>query len=217
MTLLYQNSRRFKADFYGDILFSKKPLLRLFSIVYSPRVQRDKNFVLRIDQIKPIVISKPLKPFMKAKLETRKLRYFYQISRTKLLYIVKRVQGHTSNIKQQLIFFLESQIWVVMWRTQFFIRSKIKHLLLANKILKDTSSIPKLSFHVMPGEIIKVKQFPHFLYERLCRNQLRLRESHLFIDYQNLFVMPVHYKHDPFMFFKCDYNSVFYKPQSRVF
>jgi len=218
MSTLLSNCRKLRADIYGEILLSRhKPILSLFKLIYRPRVKQDANFVLRIDRLTPEVPLKRFAPFTKAKVESRKFRLFYKLTRTKLKYIVNRAQFNSYNLQKQLFSYLESQLWVVLWRTQFFPRLNINNIIKSRYIRKDDSVITNISFHVIPGDLIRIRKFPHFLYERFQRKQLRLFEHDLFIDYKNLFLIKIRNDSVPFFFFKCNWISVFYRPTSRRF
>jgi hypothetical protein len=204
MGSLLSNCRRLRADIYGEILIpsKKKLLLSLFKIIYRPRPKQDANFVLRIDRLVPETPLKRFAPFTKAKVESRKFRLFYNLSQKKLKYIVNRAQFRSINLQKQIFSFLESQIWVILWRSQFFPRLHIKNIIKSKYVKKEDVFITTPSFHVIPGDIIRIKRFPYFLYERYQRKQLAVFETSLYIDYKNLFIIKLDQNEIPFFFFE---------------
>jgi len=144
-----------------------------------------------------------------------KFEAFYHLKPSRFRTFLKRQKKIKGNAIQQLFWFLESQIHIILWRLQFFQRFSIRKLLLSNKVLCNFSSITVPSYHVSPGDFITIHEFPHFLQERLSKRWLRLRDHHLFVDYSLLCVIPLYFPTNPFFFFKYDLSCIVFSPRYR--
>lgn len=215
MSIHYQVCRKLGVDIHGDILLSTKPLRGLFRRVYPERIKRDRNFVLRIDRLRPLKVPTRLTPFVLQKLEKQKFEAFYHIRPSKLRQLIMRQKKIKGNAITNLFFFLESQIHVILWRLQFFSRHDVRRILSMNNILVNGAPIKSPSSHVSPGDFIIIRKYPNLLYERLLKGKLRLRERHLFVDYGLLCVIPLYMPTNPFFYFKYDLSYIIFTPKYR--
>jgi hypothetical protein len=213
MSIHYQVCRKLGVDIHGDILLSRKPISGLFKRVYPEIIKRDRNFVLRIDRLRPSKSQMRLTPFVLQKLEKEKFEAFYHLRPSKLRQLIIRQKKIKGNAIENLFFFLESQIHIILWRLQFFNRHSIREILAAHNILVNGLPLKSPSSHVNPGDFITIHKYPNLLQERLSKGKLRLREKHLLVDYSTLCVIPMYMPSNPFFYFKYDLSYIIFTPR----
>lgn len=213
MSTHYQVCRKLGADIHGDILLSQKPIRGLFRQVYPERFKRDRNFVLRIDRLRPLKLPTRLTPFVLQKLEKQKFEAFYHLRPSKLRQLIMRQKKIKGNAIETLFYFLESQIHVILWRLQLFSRHDVRKILAEGKVLANGVLLKSPSSHANPGDFITILKYPNLLQERLLTGKLRLRENHLFIDYSLLCVIPLYMPSNPFFYFKYDLSYIIFTPK----
>jgi len=213
MSVHYQVCRKLGVDIHGDILLSRKPLRGLFKRVYPERRKRDRNFVLRIDRLRPSKVVTRLTPFVLQKLEKQKFEAFYHLRPSRLRQIIMRQKKIKGNAIENLFFYLESQIHVILWRLQFFSRHDVRNILSEGYILANGMQLKSPSSHVSPGDFITIHKYPNLLQERLSKGKLRLREKHLFVDCKTLCVIPLFMPTNPFFYFKYDLSYIIFTPR----
>lgn len=213
--------RKLNVDIWGEVLFTTKTF-QLLEVIYRPREDFGRNFVLRIDKTTPTKLKRPLSKFSLGKVDKAKFEAFYDFSPKQLRHIISRAKGLRINTQATLLKLLELQLHIVLWRTQFFrLQSDIKTFIKRGNVCVNpigNQFIPQTiaGFRVSKFDFIIFNKpnLNYFLYLRQ-RQYFRLREHHLYINYGTCSIFLVDWP-DPaklFHFFPFEYANIFFTPR----
>jgi len=213
----FQICRELKADIWGELLLSKKPL-KLLNSVYRPIYKRSRYFVLRIDQTKPRQTRKALSKYSRGIVDKAKFAAFYDYSPNSLRHIILREKHLFGNTQQRLLSFLESQLHIILWRTQMFrLQTHAKDYIKSGAVRVAGKRIINPKFRAVKYDLITLKK-PRlgWLKRLLYKRMFRLREHHILIRYK---APCIFYLRNPnprklFHFFRFHYANIFFTPRN---
>jgi len=214
--------RKLNADIWGELLYTSKSL-RLIKKVYRPQEKRSTRFVVRIDHLVPANVKRPVSNFSLGKLDKGKFEAFYDYTPKNLRHIISRQKGLRQDIKVALLTFLESQLHIILWRTQLFqLQVDAKRFIIRGNVMVNPITFyeyPKRSpgFRVSKFDFIILKRninLRHF-YHLQQVNLFQLREYHLLIDYETFAIF---YLENPnpeliFHFFSFEFANILFTPR----
>jgi len=203
-----------KADLWGEILTSNKPIFPLFNAFYKPYNKRPANFVLRIDQTRPQPKQKIYSRYGLAILERRRLSCFYSLTISQLRNLILQSKNTTTDSFGQFIAVLESMLHIVLWRSSLFANpNTLKRYIRGANVFINKNRTNSIFFHVSPGDFIS---FDGLLREpfrlRLTHRELRLNNNHFLL---NLRLLEIFYLAHPkptqlFNYWKPNYKNAFF-------
>jgi ribosomal protein S4 len=204
-------SRELNVDIWGTILNGTKPL-RVFRKIYRPYEGYKNAFVLRVDKNRPKDYRKPLSAFSLGKVDKAKFEAFYGLSPRKLRHLIKRERNLRGNLFERLQTTLESQLFIILWRTQLFGSvDKIKPYIRANNVAVNFNTVSNPGNRAFDYDLITLSKFsPVGFIKSIREKRLRLRDEHLLVSYSGFAVVVLPIKGSLFYYFPFDIANIYY-------
>jgi len=203
-----------KADLWGEILNSNKPIFPLFNVFYKPYNKRPANFVLRIDQTRPQPKQKIYSRYGLAILERRRLSCFYSLSISQLRNLILQSKNTTSDSFGQFVAVLESMLHIVLWRSYLFATPDIvKRYIRGAHVFINKNRTNSIFFRVNSGDFISFGNLSLTPFLNHLRNRsLRFNNNHFLFNFR---LIQIFYLTHPkpiqlFNYWKPNYKNAFF-------
>jgi len=208
----FQLCRWVGCDLWGEVLYSRKSLRPLFFAIYKPYRKRPRNFVLRVDIMRPQKKKRILSRFALAKLERRKLCAFYYYTPSQLRQLVLRYRYSLSGYNG-FVSLLESQLHIILWRSSLFKNPAIiKGFIASGQAFVNNELVRFIGHSCQLYDLISFKNLSLTFFRSRLNKSIRLRESHLLINFRLPMIFLLE-NPDPiklFYFFPVDYRYAFF-------